>query len=275
MNKLVPFIIILIITAGCTETPVVLPPPIVPAEGKVILLEDLTGVDCPNCPLVAARLEELLKEFEKEVVVVGIHGTQLTAPIEGSKYDFRNEDAILLEEYLKPFSGKPAVAYNRRQFEGENNLSLGGTNNIAIRTEELLLEPQTINIDVTYELNEETREIKIFAGVAALNDMTGDFNITALVTESHIIDAQTDGASASILTDFEHNHVLRDVISNTTGDPLSTELKQGQILSKSWTYTIPKHDELWVLDNLEFVVFVSDHSNNSKEVLQANKFKLE
>jgi len=191
------YTLLVFIVIGCTETPVVLPQKLDPASGKVVLLEDLTGVDCSNCPQAALRLEEIAEEFSGSIIVVGIHGTQQTKPIEGSNYDFRNEDAIFLEEYLRPWLGKPAVAFNRRRFsdqQGANgNLSLIGVTQIATRTEELLLERQTVNIESTFTwLNEEERTIEIFAGIKALEDLEGEFNVNVMITESHIIDAQNN-----------------------------------------------------------------------------------
>ena len=281
MNRLIIYFVIILVTMGCTETPVILPEKVEPASGKVVLLEDLTGVDCSNCPQAALRLEEIADEFPGSILVVGIHGTQQTKPIEGSKYDFRNEDAVFLEEYLRPWLGKPAVAFNRRRFsdqQGSNgNLSLIGVTQIATRTEEILQEQQTVNIESTYDwVNEEERTIEIFAGIKALEDLEGDFNVNVLITESHIIDAQNNALTGGIDLDYEHNHVLRDVISNTTGEQLDTILVKDELINKSWTYTIPQTpDGLWVIENLEVIIFVSNLDGESKEILQANKLKLQ
>lgn len=121
MNKILLFAIA-ILFFGCSEEPIMIPEFEVPVTNRVVLIEDLTGVRCPNCPKGAKAIENIISNLEGKVVAVGIHGTFLTKPIEGnvaSKYDFRNPKSIELEEYLKPFLGKPSVQINRRFFEGE------------------------------------------------------------------------------------------------------------------------------------------------------------
>jgi len=275
MNKIALYIVLAFLTIGCTETPVTLPEKITPADGKVILLEDLTGVECANCPSATMIIDEIAEDFPGNIIVVAVHGGTLqTKPYPESKHDFRSEDSDFITEYLRPWFGKPAISYNRRLFPGQNQLSIIGEPEIPVRVEELLSEPQLINIESSFNFDEETRQLEVFAGISALQDLEGDFYVTLLVTESHIIDPQSATGQGLVL-DYEHNHILRDIISAQAGDQFSTSLPKNELINKTWSYTIPElNDGLWVLENLEFVIFVSDHTGTSKEVIQAHKFKL-
>lgn len=281
MKSISTLLFCLLLFAGCSELPVNLPPPGFKTSGKVILVEDLTGVECSNCPAAAQRLEEIVAEAPGSVVVVGVHGDQQTRPYVDSdgnprsKYDFRSEDASFLEEYLKPWIGKPAVAFDRRLFEGQQNLSINGVQNIRPRVEEQLAEPQVLNIESSYEYDSPSRTIDISIGISPLVDLEGNFFTTVLVTESHIIDYQLSSLFGGWDPEYEHQHVLRAIITQQQGDPLDQTLNAGELLAKNITYEIPTDNQgLWKVENLEFVVFVSDHADGKKEVLQAHAFKI-
>ena len=96
-----------VLWSSCTEEGVMIPPFEEPDSKRVVLLEDLTGVQCPNCPKGAAAIEDILTKLPNNVVAVGVHGTFLTKPLPESKYDFRNPKSIALEEFLKPFWVSP------------------------------------------------------------------------------------------------------------------------------------------------------------------------
>lgn len=260
-----------IIAISCQEVPVVLPEPSIFDTNKTILVEDVTGVDCSNCPRAAERLDEIAKQFEGNVIIVGIHGDQQSAPIKDkSKYDFRHEDARILENYLRPWAGKPASAFNRVQFDGEENFALSTISAYQARVEELLAIPQTLFVGIDKEYNPDTRELTIDAEVIPLVDLEGDFHFTVMITESHIIDYQLDPAFGGYDPDYEHNHVLRDVVTTATGDKFSEVLIKDEPVTQRWRYTIPSTDDgLWVLENLDIIIAVTDHSNSSKRALQS------
>jgi len=278
MYKAIIFIIVAISAISCEEVPVTLPEPASVTPGKVILIEDVTGVDCSNCPRAVRRLEEIGAQFPGSIILVGIHGSQQTAPIpDKSVYDFRNDDAIFLEEYLKPWNGKPSAIFNRRQFTDEQNFGISLVARFQPRVEELLQEPLFIEITPSYSYDSETRALRLTAEVENVfgTVLEGDFKISAMILESHIIDYQLDSDFGGYDPNYEHNHVLRDVISNVTGDDFAAAMVPGEVLTKTWNYTVPTDDQgLWNDENLELVVFVTDETDGSKEVLQAAKIKI-
>jgi len=257
MHRVIIYSILILIAASCSEVPVVLPEKPSVTAGKVILVEDVTGVDCSNCPRAVRRLEEIGAQFPGSLVLVGIHGSQQTAPIpDKSLYDFRNDDAIFLEEYLKPWNGKPSAIFNRRQFSDEQNFGISLLTRFQPKVEELLQEPLFIEITPTYSYDAETRALRLTAQVENVfgGILEGDYKISAMILESHIIDYQLDADFGNYDPNYEHNHVLRDVISNVTGDDFASAMVPGEVLSKTWDYTIPTDEQgLWNDENLEVV----------------------
>jgi len=255
---------------ACEEVPVVIPEFQSIDTRKVLLVEDLTGVDCPNCPSGAAILEAAAKRYEGNVIIVGIHGIQQATPLEGkSKYDFRNQFAIDLEEYLKPFIGKPAAHFNRIQYEEIEPFygnAIRNTWDSYIENE--LLKPQVMDLEIDHTYDALTREIDITIRSASLTDLTGEFNLSIMLTEGHIVDYQK--GETEIIPEYEHNHVLMDMITRFDGDFVTNSYAANQVVETSYTYTLPTSAQgLMIPENMEIIAAIANVEGDSKEVLQA------
>jgi len=267
-NILILFSLIIFFTA-CEEKMVVIPEFVPPTTGKVVLVEELTGVKCPNCPAGSERLAAILELFPDNMILVGIHGGILTEPLSTSKYDFRTEGAVFLDDYLKEYLGKPAAYFNRIFFDeldGDFGNSFNGQWQGYIERE--LEKPQMMELSITKSYNPETRLLELTVAALALEELNGEFKLTILLTESDIEDAQDD--QNVVIEDYIHNHVLRKIITNFDGDVFASKLEPGKIVKKRYNFTIPEdEDGLWKDDNVEVVAFVANTEGQSKEILQA------
>ncbi|NNE27199.1 MAG: Omp28-related outer membrane protein [Saprospiraceae bacterium] len=260
-------VIIIILSTGCEEQAVIVPEFTAPETGRVVLVEELTGVSCPNCPAGIAVINFILDEFDGNVVTYGVHGLNQTKPKDDSKYDFRNDDAIDLEESLKPFFGKPAAAINRVLFSGQDHVSNTSRDLWPSMVEQELLKPQQLAIFLDSSFDEDTRTATINVGVKAIIALAGELQVHVSITESHLIDPQDDVNRT--IPDYEHNHVLKDILTQLNGDVLTTDITANEIINRTYQYTVP--DELngeWIPENMEIVAFVTSSSNGG-EVLQA------
>lgn len=268
MKKLQFILIVsLILLLSCTEKAVIVPDFVAPESDRVVLLEELTGVSCPNCPTGAAKVEDLLQLYEGQLVVMAVHGEFDADPLEGySKYDFRNEEGKELEDYLKPFYGKPSAAINRVPNSG-GELGIIGVDTWGGYIEEELAKPHTLDIALDTEYDENTRELSVQLGILPLQDLEGNFNFSVAITESHIIDAQKN--QSEIIPEFEHMHVFREMLTAVKGDALGSDLVANKILNKTLTFTLPTDDDLWVAENCDVIAFVTRIEGDTKFVLQA------
>ena len=274
MRNIVIALFVIVLFASCEEKMVIIPEFTPVESGRVILVEELTGVRCPNCPTGSERLKAVESLYPDNMVVVAVHGVDLAKPLDESAYDFRNEDAAAIENYLKPYLGKPAAYFNRVVFEDLlpdfGNSFSGGWQDYVERE---LEKEQQINLAINHEFDPITRELEITVNAIPLEDMQGEFKMNIMMTESHIIDAQDN--QSTIELDYEHNHVLRDMITQFDGDFLTNELTESVLASKSYTYTVPTDEQgLWVPENLEIVAFISNTEGELKEVIQAAKAHL-
>jgi hypothetical protein len=260
---------LIIFFSACEEKMVVIPEFVPIQSGKVVLVEELTGVRCPNCPAGSERLASIMSLYPDNMITIGVHGTDLTKPLEESKYDFRNDDAIALENFLKPYLGKPAAYFNRVQFDelgGDWGNSFNGQWQGYLERE--LEKQQVMELTITKSYDPTTRLLEITVGALALEDLNGEFKVTIMLTESEIEDAQDD--QNTIIEEYTHDHVLRKIITNFDGDQFADKLEKNIPFTKPYTYTVPVDETgLWNDDHIEVVAFIANAEGDSEEILQA------
>ncbi len=241
-----------------------------PDTEKVMLIEELTGVSCPNCPQGTLKLEELIEKYPDNVIGVSIHGEFLAEPLPQSRYDFRSELANDLEDYLKPIFGKPAASFNRVQQEDQTEFAISSVDLWGQFVENELAKDQTMGLEIATDYNTSSRELNIEVEIEPLINFEGDIRISVMLTENHIIDAQKD--VSVIIDDYEHNHMLRTMLTAFDGDGLTNKLTANEFFNTSFSYTIPDEDDgLWVAENMEIIVFVHEITPETKEIYQAAK----
>ena len=274
MKNIFYLIVFFFIFSSCEEVPVVIPEFSFIESGKVILVEELTGIRCPNCPAGSARLAAIKGLFPDNMVLIAIHGIELTKPLNESKYDFRNQDAKDLEVFLKIFLGKPSAYFNRIKFEELGNTwgnPVSGQWQGYIERE--LQKEQLITLSITKDYDPEARQLTVTVAALPLETLFGEFKINLMLTESDIEDAQED--QQVIIEDYIHNHVLRKAITKFDGDFFTDKLIKNELQKKTYSFTLPVDEQgLWIPENIEIVAFISSTEGVSEEVLQAAEVKL-
>jgi len=252
---------------SCEEQMVVIPDIPIPATDRIVLVEEMTGVDCPNCPKGSAILNSLIAEFEGRVIGVGIHGDLLTKPISSSLYDFRTTHSQQIEQSFGIFA-KPCAVINRTQFPDQGELEIYGEDTWRNYVQSELESEPKVDLTVTASLDEDTRTANISVNVTGREALTENLKISIVITEGNIVDAQKD--QSEIIEEYNHKHVLRTMLTNWDGDNLSQGINVAQTLTKEYTFVVPEEDGLWKLADLDIVAFVTDPDG----VLQAAEVHL-
>ncbi len=272
--KYIIAIISITMLSACEEQPLTIPDFVPPISGKMILIEEFTGASCSGCPAGAAKVEELLRSFPKNVAAVAIHGDFLTEPIEDkSIYDFRTTESSMIEQSFTIFS-KPAAMTDRNPIL-DGNIIKDAPPAWGIFVQELLKADQEIKLEIEASVVGGVLDVTVTGN--ALLDLQGNYNIGVYVTQSHILDYQK--TNGSTLEDYEFNHFLRKSMTSVpNGDILSSDLVSGEEFSRNYSFTIPT--ELgpmipeWVIDDLEVVAFISRDEGSVAPIIQAAKKKL-
>ena len=240
--------------------------PFVPAGNRVVLLEEFTGVGCTNCPKGSREIENLLTQFPDNLIAVSIHAGFFadTSIFSFGNYDFRTEEGQFLFGYLGPNLGYPAGVVDRTPVNGD--MQIGRNQWASAITSEIQDQP-AVELSIEKLYNADTRELQLIVNGIGKEAVSGEIRLSALVTESGIIDAQDDQeADPHIVLDYVHNHVLRDMFTPAAGAPLFQNLAVGQTFSQSYSIIL---DGSWVPEHMEIVAFASVVSGNTFPVLQA------
>ena len=252
-----------LLLVSCAEKEITIPPLEVPTTGKKVLVEDLTGVRCPNCPSANARLEAIQSIYGDNLVIVGIHGDLLTRPLPESSQDFRNPAASAIEASYAPLIGKPSAVINRKvhpEFSLITNPLQDQWQPIIERELQL---PQEFVIEA--DIINENEGYTIYIGVVPLIDYNTSIFIHIMIIENGIIDAQED--VDRIVYDYTHDHVLRDLITPLEGSIIGQEFSDQEVVNASYFLPEEMIDDLWIKDGLELVIFISNEMGEVLEVI--------
>jgi len=267
MKKFIVFIFLFSFFFSCEEQMVVIPEIVPPDSDRVVLIEELTGVDCPNCPKGSTILSDLIAQFPGQVIGIGIHGDLLTNPISGSKYDFRTTFSQKIEESFGIFA-KPCAVINRVMFPDQTQLEIYGEETwINFVQTELQKEPR-IDLAVTSAYDSATRTASIEVKATGRENISDQLKISVVITEGNIEDPQKD--QNEIIEDYKHNHVLRTMLTNWDGDGFSQGIDLSQTISQSYDFVVPEEQGLWKIEDLEVIAFITDDNG----VLQAAEVHL-
>jgi len=266
-------IAILFSFSSCEEKCIDIPPPPPPPENRVILIEEITGVSCPNCPAGAAAVADFKATYPDNVVSVAYHSPpNFTDLRPTSVYDFRRDEAADIETSVGGAFGKPSAAFNR--VEAENGFTWNGViNSWAGAVQAELDKPGTFLLDIENTYNTDTRALTCTViGTPLLSD-EGNYFIHVMILENDIIDAQLD-QSTDIL-EYEHDHVFHKLLTNSVnGEAFASSVTEGEQISKTFNFTLPTQSDTepvpWIAENCEIVAFITNGDGVVEQAAEAH-----
>jgi hypothetical protein len=265
MRKFIFLVASLIVLNSCEEIMISIDDVVIPESDRIILVEELTGASCPNCPKGTAALEAIIKKYPGRVTAVAIHGDFLSQPTSKSKLDFRNPKAKSLENFLKPFVGKPAATINRVEFGDQ--LMIEAPDLWLKEVEKELQKPHQMNVLLDVKYDDANRKASINLAAIPLVDLNGAHKISVYITESGMKDAQSNGPD--IVENYEFNHVLMDMVTSHDGDSFGSDLKKSQVYNRNFEYSVPVKEGLFDPARMSVVVMISNDKTNNKSIVQA------
>lgn len=243
------------------------PPPDTCASYRKVLVEELTGVRCPNCPDGTTQLVSLGSQLGDTLVVVSIHAAPgYDVPFSESHYDFRTADGTAMANFIGSAAFFPTAAINRRLVPPETEPYLPRPIWKGIIDQEKKKTP-VFCLDVETSFNTESRKLNV---TVTLTPRTGalsdEHRITVLITQDSIVDYQKKGLEK--IPDYVHRHVLRDVLTGPTGDVVTDPLLFSEPIVKTYSITLPAD---WDERHCSVVAFVHHGTSPDKEVLQVEE----
>jgi hypothetical protein len=239
--------------------------PVENAQLKNVLIEEFTGVKCPNCPDGHNIVATIQNANPSRVIAIGYYpfGQAQTEPLKDlTKADFRIADATELSTLLGGIQFLPIAAVDRKMFGGAilTARTLWSSN---VQARLAVATPINMQLSVSYD--DASREAIIKTTLKYTSALSTKHNISLAIYENNLVDAQEYPTYIDSFYTFKH--VLRDVITPVGGasvlDSLTTKVA-GLVFEKTILYTLPAK---WNPSNCKIVAFVHDAAA-TKEVYQ-------
>lgn len=233
---------------------------------RVILLEEFTGVRCPNCPAGSELAEQLAKQYVGKIIIVSIHSGVFSIPYNNAE-DFKITEGTQIEALLGKAAAYPSAAINRKLFSGEMRQIIPSNKWNTYIQEELNEAPEvSINLSAN---NVSANELSVDYSLSFQEAINSTLKISVLLTEDDIVSPQdVDGTKVE---DYVHQHVLRDMLTPADGLLLASSVEADTIFEGKLSFTSFKNE--WDKNKLSIVAFIHG-SGTTLNVLNAAKIKL-
>ncbi|MDY0102002.1 MAG: Omp28-related outer membrane protein [Lentimicrobium sp.] len=222
---------------------------------KNAVLEEFTGIHCPNCPDGHAIAQTILNNNPGRAFTIAIHQGSYATPSTGEP-DYRTSfgNAIANQTAL---TGYPSGTVNRHVFSGTTTaLSRGSW---AVSCDQIMtnLSPVNIGLESAYVAATRTLNITLELYYTADAPTSSNFINIALIQDS-IYGPQSGGGAGN---NYRHMHMLRHLITGQWGEEVTTTT-QGTLVTRTYSYVVPADytSVPAVVENMKVVAFVTqDH----------------
>lgn len=198
----------------------------------------ITADWCGNCPLMAKSFEVAESQNPDKLETVAMHSRSSSSalaffPTSELQSQFRSTDlpTAIVDERIRISNeyDNASVAGNIRAAMEETEANYPTQSGIALSSS---LSDRNLSVDVTLYIKKKD-----------------DYRITAIVTEDHVIAAQSGAPNPN---DYEHNHIARIALTQIRGDAFSTTQEK---TTQTFHYqtTVPTD---YNVQNLRILVYV-------------------
>lgn len=246
--------------------------PVPAPQHKAVLIEDITGVRCVNCPTAAAKIRDIITaKTEDSVVAIALYPWPTntnsnygnTAPYAGFP-KLANDTSTQIVESLDIPGALPSGYVDRHIFTPltVRTLSVGSW---ASYVDQRLKLTTPVNIILNKTL--AGRKLSINVKLEYTKDVTGNHKFALYLVEDKIVSRQK-GPSGE-MDGYLHNHALRYTFDLPLGKPLNASLVAGRVFEKIYEYDVPTG---YNIDNCHVICVILDASNN--DVVNVRKINL-
>ncbi len=268
MKKVILNAVFLLIT---TVTVSQLPVSQLPMKRKAVI-EEFTGINCGACPNAHLSADQVkASKPAGDVIVVSIHQGPYSTPYPNQP-DYRTPEGNIIATQTPSLtiSGYPDATVNRRTQTWGVPIKNASYNIYGYFSDQVLSEASPVNVALQGTVDINTRVLTIQSEVYYTGNSIAPTNSLVIsLIENWVVGPQSNGAAiypamANSNGTYNHQHMLRKVISaNAYGDPISPTTA-GTKHSLTYTYTIPANygsgtnANACNLNNIELVAYVID-----------------
>jgi len=233
------------------------------AQEKHVMLFDITGVRCNNCPEAAVKAKKIDSAKAGKVQLLAVYytisGGLISMPWKGE--DTLNCEAAndMINATGVSVNSMPNGMVDQALFNTSRLLSI---NEWDARVNERLAETTPLNLELSSTYNAAKGEAVISVKVIYTQDKSGETHrLTIGYSEDGIIGKQSDKDTAGgIRYGYTHNHVLRGTVTSASGDVLNAGLQAGRVFEKQFRLKLRSH---WNPSKMHVFAFVQDDATKT------------
>lgn len=215
-----------------------------------VVLEEFTGIKCGYCPDGHQIAKDIYNTYPGRVVLINIHAGSYAVPSAGQP-DFRTPYGDNLASF-GGVTGYPQGMVNRVPPGGSGALAMG-RNLWAANSGTIINSGNSpVNVGLLSKWTEATRTINVRVELYFTSALTGNAKLNVVFMQSGVIGYQASGGE-----NYEHNHILREMITGQWGEEI-TETAQGKKVIKEYAYVVPAE---YPIDNCDVAAFVTGADN--------------
>ncbi|MFN0213063.1 MAG: Omp28-related outer membrane protein [Saprospiraceae bacterium] len=260
------YAVALLSISACKEQPIIIPDPSLNVTGRTVLVEEVTGVRCANCPIGTQTLVALQGQYGADkVVVVSLHAAGPFSLPYSNQEDYRSAETQELANYIGPLEGFPTASINRRLLSNETSIFITPHTRWGGEVAQDLQKDPSLAVTLDNHFDPITRDLSINVGILPDQNLSGEYRLTVLITQDSVVGQQLNGTT--LIPNYIHRHMVRDVVTAPSGNVIMEPLEAGQIIDKSFSVVLPAG---WDAKHCSVIAFVH-RGIVDKEVLQATE----
>lgn len=240
----------------------------VTAQEKAVVLMDITGVRCTNCPTAAQVARDIVAASPADrvhvIALYPFYQPPNTKPWDG--YDTLNTyDAEFFGSQFGIPLGMPTGMIDQINYNSSRFIPYTQWSGLV---SDQLKRATPFNLDLKSSWNSSTGKGRLEIKSTFLGSPTTDkYLLYVTVLENNIIGKQKSNSGE--IDNYQHNHVLRQLVTLQTGDTLRNADAAFKVHEKHFAITPQRK---WNVDNLYCLVWIVDAA--SKEILHSAETKL-
>ena len=273
-----------LLLAACKETPPTIDygvkapdtaytAPVEQPQDRIVVIEEFTGVKCPPCPQGHVVLAAIEAQYPNRVVIVGIQpfGPPQTKPLDlasdgvATRHDNRTEKGTDIANTIYGGLSSIPIAGIDRTVVGSSRLV--DRNGWVTAVDARIGVPTPANVHISSSYDASSGKADIGVKVAYTSAVTNAQSLTVVIVEDSVIDGQ-EGGPGGKNQDYVHMHVLRDILTASTGSVIlsSHATKQpGLVYERNFSYLLNPD---WNPEHCRIIAYVSNNESDNKEVVQ-------
>ena len=221
---------------------------------KNAILEEFTGVSCPNCPAGHVVMAGILAANPNTAFCVAYHPTNssYTTPYPGDP-DFRRSYPAAF--YATPYCGSsrfmPSSFIARRVWGNGDRLQSRGEWSGYANTIMSEASPANMGMSTNYDFVNQTLNITV--EVYYTDDMTDDNHIYVMLSENGL-ESQQSGATGL----YTHKHTFREAFVEQWGDLITEPTTAGSLVTLEYSWSALGSG--YIMGNCEVLAFIENQA---------------